>query len=320
MTSLTVQKEHVADMAHAVQADRQNYIGGSDVGAIFGINPWKSKYALWCEKTGKISGEIPDNDAMKTGRDLEEYVAKRFTEATGKKVHRDNHRYTLKEYPFMVGHIDRRIVGENAILECKTANSFQNSAYESGKFPDHYYAQCQHYMAVTGADRVYLGVLCFPHFYWTYYDRDEAEIEALIVAEAEFWDLVQTDTAPEVDGSESTEQAIMTRYADGGEEGVINLASDSEISSSLLMIEEVKTQIKELKDIQTAHENRIKDQMGDNAEAIANGWKISWKNQTRTIVDSKKLQESSPEIYQKCTKTSTSRVFRITKTKNKETK
>ena len=88
-----------------------------------GLNPWKSKYRLWCEKTGKISDEVPDNDAMMTGRDLEQYVAERFERETGKKVRRDNYKYTLEEYPFMVGHIDRSVIGENAILECKTANS-----------------------------------------------------------------------------------------------------------------------------------------------------------------------------------------------------
>ena len=104
---LTVIRSKVNDMQEAVSKDRNHYIGGSDAGAIFGLNPWKSKYKLWCEKTGKISDEIPDNDAMLTGRDLEQYVAERFERETGKKVRRDNYRYTLDEYPFMVGHIDR---------------------------------------------------------------------------------------------------------------------------------------------------------------------------------------------------------------------
>lgn len=318
-SGLTVRKKLVKDMAAAVQSDRDKYIGGSDAGAIFGMNPFKSKYTLWCEKTGKIDGYVPDNDAMRTGRDLEQYVAQRFEEATGKKVRRDNHKYTLAEYPFMVGHIDRRIIGENAILECKTANSFQNSAYESGQFPAHYYVQCQHYMAVTGADRVYLAVLCFPHLYWTVYERDDGEIAALLSAESEFWHLVENDTPPEIDGSESTEKAISARYADGGGlDGVISLGSSGKIRDSIMMIEEAKKQIKDLEEIKTAHENIIKDTMGENSLALTEGWRISWKNQTRNTVDSKRLQAEHPEIYSECLKTSTSRVFRMTKTKKKE--
>ena len=312
---LTVQKELVQDMAEAVRTDRDKYIGGSDAGAIFGLNPWKSAYTLWCEKTGKISGDIPDNDAMKTGRDLEAYVAERFMEATGKKVRKDNHRYTLAEYPFMVGHIDRRIVGENAILECKTANSFQTSAYEAGNFPKQYYVQCQHYMAVTGANRVYLAVLCFPHFYWTVYDRDEGEIAALITMENMFWTQVTDNTPPEIDGSESTERAISQVYSSGGTDGVINLAANREINDSLEMLEAIKEQIKDLKEIQTAQENRIKAAMEDNAVALADGYRITWKEQIRTTVDSKALKAKHPEIYDEYVKTSSSRVFRITKTK-----
>ena len=32
---------------------RGNYIGGSDAGAVVGLNPYKSAYALWAEKTGQ---------------------------------------------------------------------------------------------------------------------------------------------------------------------------------------------------------------------------------------------------------------------------
>ena len=65
--------------------NRMKGIGGSDAGAIVGVNPWKSPYTLWCEKTGKITNDI-DNEVMRQGRDLEQYVAERFCEETGKKV------------------------------------------------------------------------------------------------------------------------------------------------------------------------------------------------------------------------------------------
>lgn len=65
---------------------RSTTIGGSDAAAILGLNPYKSPYALWAEKTGKVIPEdISQKEAVRLGTDLEEYVAKRFTEATGKR-------------------------------------------------------------------------------------------------------------------------------------------------------------------------------------------------------------------------------------------
>jgi predicted phage-related endonuclease len=35
---------------------RRKGIGGSDVSAILGINPWKTAMDVWLEKTGEIGG------------------------------------------------------------------------------------------------------------------------------------------------------------------------------------------------------------------------------------------------------------------------
>ena len=73
-------------------AERRKSIGGSDAGTILGLNKYSSPYALWAEKTGRVTPEdISDREAVRLGHDLEDYVAKRFAEATGKRVRRENH-------------------------------------------------------------------------------------------------------------------------------------------------------------------------------------------------------------------------------------
>ena len=52
---------------------RANYIGGSDAAAILGLNPYKSAYALWAEKTGKAV-PFEGNIVTKTGAYLEQFV------------------------------------------------------------------------------------------------------------------------------------------------------------------------------------------------------------------------------------------------------
>ena len=63
---------------------RKSGIGGSDAGAICGLNPYTSPLAVYQDKVSETVEE-KDNEAMRQGRDLEDYVARRFMEETGKR-------------------------------------------------------------------------------------------------------------------------------------------------------------------------------------------------------------------------------------------
>ena len=139
---------------------RRNGIGGSDAGAIAGMNPYCSAYSVYFDKIGVVP-EKEVNEAMRIGTDLEEYVAKRFTEQTGKKVRVCKYMLQSTENPFMIADVDRMLVGENAILECKTTINRDGYTFEGNDFPAYWYCQCLHYLAVTLADRIYLAVLVF---------------------------------------------------------------------------------------------------------------------------------------------------------------
>ena len=144
-------------MDHEVWLEnRRKGIGGSDAGSICGLNPYSSAIAVFQDKTQPLT-EKPDNESMRQGRDLEEYVARRFMEETGKKVRRANAIFYKEEQPFMLANVDRLIVGENAGLECKTASAYSADKWKDGHIPESYEIQCHHYMAVTGADAWYIA-------------------------------------------------------------------------------------------------------------------------------------------------------------------
>ena len=67
---------------------RKQGIGGSDAGAIMGVHPYKGAFGVWADKKG-YSEAVEDNEAMRQGRDLEDYVARRFAEKTGLTVRRE---------------------------------------------------------------------------------------------------------------------------------------------------------------------------------------------------------------------------------------
>ncbi len=288
---------------------RRKGLGGSDASTIVGLNKYSSPYSLWADKMG-ILPPIQDNEAMRTGRDLEDYVAKRFTEATGKKVRNRNAIIIHNEYDYIFANIDREVVGENAGLECKTASALNMKTYKNGEFPDNYYVQCMHYMAVTGADRWYLAVLIMGREFKVFtIERDEEEIQALINAECNFWNNhILTNTPPEVDETEATKEAL---------NNVFNDTNDEEIQldelKTLADLTFMKRQKKELEEEIKGLENKIKEKMGNNNIDRCGRFKITWKPQRRITFDYKSLlaehEEINASIYQKVSK---SKTFKIT--------
>ena len=119
-----ITKTSTKDMSHEQWLEaRRKSIGGSDAASILGLNQYNSAYALWCEKTGKITPEdISDKEAVRLGNDLEQYAAERFMDATGKKVRRENNIIYNDDYPFAHANPDRMVIGEKAGLECKTTS------------------------------------------------------------------------------------------------------------------------------------------------------------------------------------------------------
>ena len=282
-------------------------IGGSDAGAILGLNEYKSAYTLWCEKTGRISNNT-DNEAMRLGRDLEDYVAKRFEEATGKKIRRSGFSYQSKEHPFMLANVDRLIVGEDAGLECKTANMLTKTKYDKGDIPANYYAQCMHYMAVTGLSKWYIAILVMNKgFYFFEVLRDDEEIRTLIEEEKAFWAHVETDTEPYIDGSASTAESIYELHPTSNNETVDICGHENDLKRYLF----IKEQIKKLEDEKKEYENQFKHELGDATSGFISDYIVNWKDQTKNSVDVKKLQSNYPKIYEECLKKTSYRKFEI---------
>lgn len=291
---------------------RSQYIGGSDAAAVVGLNPFSSPYALWAEKTGQIPC-FAGNLATEVGTFLEEFVAQKFAAETGKKVRKCNQSFLNSDYPFAIANIDREIVGEDAGLEIKTTSELNMKKFKGGEYPANYYCQCVHYIAMTGKQRWYLAVLIGNRdFQWFTIERDEAEIAALMGAEADFWELVKNRTPPVADGSRATTDAIKTIFAESSEDTVDLTLKLPE----LLQYIDIDKQIAELETMRDEAANRIKSFMGDAGGGECDGYRVSWKSSTRRTFDSKKFAKENPgldlTVYYKET---SARTFRVTEMK-----
>ncbi len=290
--------------------ERQCGIGGSDVGAILGVNKYKTPFEVYLEKTEPIEEVKEQFESAYWGDQLEEIVAKEFEKRTSKKVRRDRKHYKHRDYPFMVANIDRRVVGENAILECKTANQYLTNEWQEDEVPASYLLQVQHYLFVTGAEVGYIAVLIGGQkFIWKEIQRDEELIQMIIESEKNFWKLVQDKTPPALDGSSAAEKYLKEKYKESESDKSVELGFEykEKIKSYLEMKEQLKNfevQVKEL-------ENQIKFEIGKAEYAYAPGYSLSWKNILSNRVDSKKLKSEFPEVYEKVVKESISRKFNI---------
>jgi putative phage-type endonuclease len=286
-------KVSTVGMSHEEWLEHRNKtIGGSDASAILGMNAYSSPYTVWAEKLGKLPPK-EDNEAMRIGRDLEAYVAQRFTEKTGKKVRRENNIIWNPDYPFAHANVDRMVVGEDAGLECKTTSSLNLSKFKNGEFPDNYYAQCVHYMMVTGCKKWYLGVLVLGKGFFDFeIERDEEEIKALAKSEADFWEYVKSKTPPAVDGTESTSKTISTIFPNSNTETVNLFAYEADLKSYMRF----NSLIKDIEKQRDEVANRIKAFLGDAGKGESDGFKVSWPTTSKTTFDHKKFAEEHPNV------------------------
>ena len=161
---------------------RKTGIGGSDAGAVLGLNPYSNAMKVFYDKTSEEIEET-DNESARQGRDLENYVAERFVEAIGLKVRRSNYMFRNREHTFMIADVDRLIVGEDAGLECKTCSAYGADKWKDGEVPLHYMIQCYHYMAVTGKRAWYIAVAVLgKEFICRKIEWNDEIIEGLILA------------------------------------------------------------------------------------------------------------------------------------------
>lgn len=296
---------------------RKKSLGGSEVSAILGMNPYSSPLQVYANKKNLVK-DIKDNEAMRLGRDLEDYVAKRYTEATGNKVRNDHWMYMDDEYDYLTANIDRRIVGQNAALECKVmGNGAAKYNFDAGEVPEQYYCQCQFYCMILGLDRVDLAVLVLQRgIKIVPIKRNDDFIATMRKMAIEFWqEYVLKERMPDVDGSDSSMSVLKEIYP-------------KEIPDTKIRITGLDPLVREYNDAAEMekyyHSKKQKVQevicqrLGDNAVGIGIEFGVSWKTQTKASISASKLKAKYPKVYADMVEVSEYRVFRKKKLTGKE--
>jgi putative phage-type endonuclease len=197
-------------------------LGGSDIASVMDKNPYKSAFTLYAEKTGLVDGNIEPSMPMKMGTAFEPVIRDLFVKNNSEwlKVH-ETGTWASIEDPRSVANPDGIIEwddGSLGVLEIKFSRMYWD------KLPEHYNLQVQHYLSVLGLKRAVVVAVAGGD--WKEFDvvRDDSLIDTMKRRVQAFYGFLDTNTAPDYDGSESTYETVR-ELSQGLQEGDIELGS-----------------------------------------------------------------------------------------------
>ena len=194
--------------------NRSNGIGGSEISAVIGHNPYMDNVTLWELKTGRRQSEdISDKPYVQYGTQAERHLRGlfRLDYPEYKLKYRDNNSWTNPRYPWAQASLDGWMTdqdGRFGVLEIKTTEILQSMQREkwNQQIPMNYYCQVLFYMAVVEADfavvkaqlkSVFEGV---PYLQTKHYPIERSDvqndIDYMMEKGAEFWEYVKRDERP----------------------------------------------------------------------------------------------------------------------------
>lgn len=261
-------------------AERRKGVGASEMAVLLGLCDWASPFSLWAQKTGKVPVDNIDSDILEWGRFMEEPTAQRYAYRTKREL-RDLGRYTIlrsKQWPWIFCTLDRVItalptegvgfemhpiepwmVGPGC-LEIKAPTIYGYHNWDEGA-PLHYQAQLQTQLAVSGLQWGSFGAqMPTGKFDAIDQQRNDAFIAVAVEKSRAFWDCVENDTWPPVDGSSWTGAALKAMFprSNGAK---VDLPTDAAIWHA--EFEAAKEREKEAKAAKDMFANKIKAVIGD---------------------------------------------------------
>ena len=280
----------------AFHAERLTGLGGSDVGAILGLSPYRTPVDVWAEKTGRAAPS-ESSLAMRFGSFAEQFVASEYSAQTGQAVER----YTpMLRHPTapIIGHVDRLVIpaGQkrashmgkirtDRLLEAKTASAFQ--AYKADEWgpsgtdevPAAYLVQVATYRILTGCQHADLAVLFGNQELRVYHLERDIELEEMILARAsEWWAAHVIKDTPPAPVSDADVRLLYPRSAPQKA-----VAATLAMLGAVEALRRVRKQISELELDEDALAIAVKAYMTDAEALVSEGQTLAtWKSAAAT--------------------------------------
>lgn len=165
----------------------------SESAAVLGLSPWTTPYQLWQSKTGRL--QQPVTMAMQRGTDLEPAARQAYEEQSGLVM-----QPLVLEAGDYSASLDGQTLEGDLILEIKCplrgmrSDLWQDVA--AGQVPEHYMAQVQHQLMVSGASTAHLWVFDGGRGLLHTIGRDDGLMARICEAWDAFQGYLESDTPP----------------------------------------------------------------------------------------------------------------------------
>lgn len=274
------------DEAHWLQL-RTSDLTSTDVAALFGLSPYKTRLQLWDEKRAGQVVRIEENDRMKWGKRLESAVAygiaadRRWQARPFKEYGRLPELRLGSSFDFRANdRLDAADSPDDAILEIKTVDflAFRNGWTIEDDYveaPAHIELQVQHQMLVSGLRRAYIGVLIGGNRIEVLEREADDEVHAgIIAAAAQFWTSVDEGIEPTPSMPRDAETIIRrNQFAEPGK--LLDARSDERIASLVRQYDGLGRQAKSIEEERAVVKAELLSAIGDAEKVLLDGFSVS---------------------------------------------
>jgi putative phage-type endonuclease len=286
-------------------AARLTGLTGSDTLAALGLDPNKSRLALWQSKLDPQP--VEETPRMRMGRRLEPVIMAEFAHQTGLMVEPANVLLRSIEWPFLLASPDGWVYenGQTCLYEAKSTTVWLKNDWADGEVPIRALAQVAHYLAVTGLQVAYVAVMIDNEVSWRRIERDDDLIADIVSKLAEFWRYVEHREMPPID---YTDVDVLKSMWPESQEGTA-VEVDSDVVSDW---RQTKAELALLEMRKDALENRIRQSLEDAETGLVDGVPVvSYKTSVTRRLDQKALKAAEPEVAEKYTTVSSQRTLRM---------
>ena len=276
---------------------REKRIGGSDVGAILGVNPYKSIIDVYIDKTE--GSTFKGNNATHWGHMLESTIIKEFA-SRHKELQVFDAPFSIVDN-FLIANLDAVLRdkenGNFGVLEIKTTSIWNRKEWEEDIIPQSYYAQVQHYLMLSGYKFAYVAVLIGGQEYKEFkVERNEEDIELIRNKATEFYkENILKQIPPMPDGSDAYMDYLKKKAMDIENDTVIEFV---DLEEKAQKVKDIGKEINSLKKEQDLLKEQIMLELINNGTQKGVAGKFKFNIQTRKTPDFEAMAKENLELME----------------------